>query len=97
VLEQYGTKPHLWEAARTGQTHGHPNGPAPAEKRIAAVAHAPADAPRCPEHERPLAYRQGRFGAFWSCPTRRPDGSWCTHTVQVAPAGNGQAVPGVSV
>jgi hypothetical protein len=96
VLQQYGTKPQLWEAARTGQTTGQTNGHASAEKRSAPAAQAPADAPLCPEHERPLAYRQGRFGAFWSCPTRRPDGSWCTYTVQVSQTSNGQAVPEVS-
>jgi hypothetical protein len=86
VLAQYGTKPQLWEAARNGQAAGSQG----------SAGNPPGAAPHCPEHDKPLAYRQGRFGAFWSCPTRRPDGSWCTYTVQVSQAGNGQAVPEVS-
>jgi hypothetical protein len=86
VLEQYGTKPQLWEAARNGQA----NGQNPAGK-----GSAPA-APRCPEHDKPMAHRKGRFGAFWSCPTRQPDGSWCAYTQQISPASNGQQAPSLS-
>jgi hypothetical protein len=88
VLKQYGTKPQMWEAARSGQGNGHVT----AEKRSTANGAAShAGAPLCPEHERPMAYRQGRFGAFWSCPTKRPDGTWCMHTVQVPQPDNGPA------
>jgi hypothetical protein len=31
-------------------------------------------------HNRPMVLRQGRYGAFWSCPTRLPNGRWCTVT-----------------
>jgi len=80
VLEQYGTKAELWQAARNGQANGH----APAAKESDSAV------PHCPEHHKPLKFRQGRFGAFWSCPTRQPDGSWCTHTQQIATATNEQ-------
>ena len=83
VLQQYGTKPQLWEAARNGQA----NGQTPAAKESAPAV------PHCPEHQTPLKYRKGRFGSFWSCPTRQPDGSWCTCTQQVAPATNGHQAP----
>lgn len=86
VLAQYGTKPQLWEAAKNGQAHG----PRPAGKP------SEPEGPRCPEHGTVLAYRKGRFGAFWSCPTRLPDGNWCTHTQQIAPATNGQQAPNVA-
>ena len=37
-------------------------------------------APLCPVHKTPMAYREGKFGAFWSCPTRTSDGGWCSCT-----------------
>jgi hypothetical protein len=83
VLEQYGTKPQLWEAARNGQNGARVQSPQP-------------EAPRCPEHDRPMRYRKGRFGDFWSCPTRQPDGSWCAYTVQVPQPANGQKAQGAS-
>jgi hypothetical protein len=88
VLEQYGTKPQLWEAARNGQA----NGQTSAAKPSAPKAQEPAAAPLCPKHGRELAYRKGRFGDFWSCPTRLPDGSWCAYTEQVPAQSNGQKV-----
>lgn len=33
-------------------------------------------APICPDHGEMKA-RQGKFGAFWSCGVKMPDGSWC--------------------
>ena len=39
------------------------------------------EAPLCPVHNTPMAYREGKYGAFWSCPTRMPDGNWCNCTV----------------
>jgi hypothetical protein len=92
VLSQYGTKPQLWEAARNGQGNGQPA----ADKRSANGSQAQTDARVCPDHGRPLAYRNGRYGAFWSCPTRQPDGSWCPYTEQVPPASNGQHAQRVS-
>jgi hypothetical protein len=34
-------------------------------------------------HKTPMVYRQGRYGAFWSCTRRMPDGSWCECTFDV--------------
>jgi hypothetical protein len=82
ILQEFGTKPQLWEAAKNGHANGH----TPADAQDAAT-------PRCPEHNRPMKQRKGRFGSFWSCPTRQADGSWCTHTVQIPQATNGQQVP----
>jgi hypothetical protein len=41
------------------------------------------EAPLCPVHKTPMAYREGRYGAFWSCPTRMADGDWCNCTFDV--------------
>jgi len=82
ILGKYGTKPQLWEAAKNGQSNGH----APQDAQSTST-------PRCPEHNRPMKHRKGRFGEFWSCPTRQPDGSWCTHTVQISQAASGQPAP----
>ena len=92
VLEEFGTKAQMWQSAMNG--NGHTNGQAHAQvaKRIEPVAQAQADAiPRCPMHQRPMAFRQGRMGPFWSCPTRKPDGRWCQVTKEVTGTGNGQA------
>jgi hypothetical protein len=96
VLAEFGTKAEMWQSAMNG--NGHANGQAksqaqaPVVKRMEPVAQAQADAiPRCPMHQRPMAFRQGRMGPFWSCPTRKPDGRWCQVTKEVTGTGNGQA------
>ena len=33
----------------------------------------------CQIHHVPMASVTGRHGAFYSCHTRNPDGSWCTY------------------
>lgn len=86
VLEQYGTKPQLWEAAKNGQANGH---------TVSGNGHV-STTPRCPEHNKPMKQRKGRFGDFWSCPTRQPDGSWCVHTQQIPQATNGHQAPSLS-
>ena len=85
VLKQYGTKPQLWEAAKNGTANGHSQ---------ANESHSLA--PRCPEHNKPMKYRTGRFGAFWSCPTRQPDGSWCRNSQQISQTTNGQQAAALS-
>ena len=100
VLTEFGTKAQMWESAikgnghTNGQTNGQvkSNGHAPIVKRIGTLAEAQVDAiPRCPMHHRPMAFRQGRLGPFWSCPTRKPDGRWCQVTKEVTATSNGQA------
>ena len=72
LLEEFGTKAQMWEAAinRKG------NGPAQVGKRIDTVEQArDAVTPRCVMHQdEPMVQRRGPFGQFWSCPARRPDG-----------------------
>jgi len=46
-------------------------------------------APRCPDHQVPMEFRRGRFGPFWSCPTKEPDGTWCRATQEIIKSGNG--------
>jgi hypothetical protein len=88
VLKQYGTKPQLWEAAKNGQAAARSNGAGATGMR--------ATAPQCPKHHTPMRYRQGRYGDFWSCPTKLTDGTWCTYTVPVPQTGNGHVAPSVS-
>jgi hypothetical protein len=101
VLKQFGTKAQMWETAMNGKANGEarrtnangqPNGQARVGRRMDTVEQArQAMAPRCVEHGTPMRYRNGRYGAFWSCPRKNPDGSWCTCTEQVSRAGDGQA------
>lgn len=87
VLSEYGTKAQMWGKAGSGRSDGQ----ARKGRRVDTVEQArQAVAPRCPEHQTPMAYRQGRYGAFWSCPRKQPDGSWCEHTSKVARQGDGQ-------
>jgi hypothetical protein len=94
VLEEFGTKAELWQNAINGHANGQAKSQARTQvvKRIDPVAQAQADAlPHCPMHQRPMAFRQGRMGPFWSCPTRKPDGRWCQVTKEVVTVGNGQS------
>jgi hypothetical protein len=98
VLKEYGTKAQMWEAVVNGKSNGQAHGQAKSNglthvgKRIDTVEQArEAVVPHCPMHQRPMVYRQGRMGPFWSCPTRKPDGRWCQVTKEVTGAGNGQA------
>jgi hypothetical protein len=78
VVREYGTKAEMWKHGGNG--HGKVNGTANGDE--AAIVPEP-DAPLCPVHKTPMAYRQGRYGAFWSCPKRLDDGSWCDCTIEV--------------
>lgn len=65
--------------------HGRAPDLPPAEERT------PSPAPTCPVHHKRMLYRTGRYGDFWSCPTRKPDGRWCDVTYEVTPQRNGQS------
>ena len=85
VLEEFGTKAQMWESAINGKKNGRVQG----GRRVETVEQAQeAVAPRCPKHGVPMAYRQGRRGPFWSCPTREPNGEWCQATQEVFRSGN---------
>src|SRR4051794_37193928 len=43
------------------------------------VAAATDQEPRCQVHNVPMASVNGRHGAFYSCHTKNPDGSWCSY------------------
>jgi hypothetical protein len=82
VVKNYGNKAQMWQGAITGKATEPKVLPAMAVPQPAAAK--PADgAPLCPVHHRPMAYRQGRRGAFWSCPARYDDGSWCRNTQNI--------------
>lgn len=87
VLASYGTKAQMWSAAMQG------NSQTMVEEHSEPAAQAQGLAtPRCPVHQTPLRYREGRLGPFWSCPRRQPDGRWCQVTQEVTTASNGHAV-----
>ena len=75
VVKAYGTKGSV--------RCGHPEGEA--EKEDASVH---GQAPLCPVHNAPMAYREGKYGPFWSCPRRLPDGSWCQCTIDARDESN---------
>lgn len=91
VLAEFGAKGQPpAPLAGNGPSHSG-NGQAQVSKRIDTVAQAQAAVtPHCPMHKRPLKYRQGRLGPFWSCPTRKPNGEWCRITQEVDDTDNGQ-------
>ncbi len=37
------------------------------------------DTPICPVHNAPMVHRNGKFGEFWSCQKRTPDGKFCSY------------------
>lgn len=37
------------------------------------------ETPVCPIHHEPMVRQQGRYGPFWSCHKRNPDGSFCSY------------------
>lgn len=80
VLESYGTKAQMWQEATGGRPDGQRKANVPNGKHSAAEDN---HAPRCPVHGTAMVRRRGRFGDFWSCPTRKPDGMWCTVTREV--------------
>ena len=87
VLSEFGTKAQMWQAG-----DGKGNGHATVGKRIDTVDQAQeAVAPRCPLHQTPMKYRQGKLGAFWSCSRRKPNGVWCNYTQDATEIGNGHA------
>jgi hypothetical protein len=60
VVRTYGTKAQMWKKRANGRANGNGNGQGQAERK----------GPLCPVHKAPMAYREVRYGAFWSCPTR---------------------------
>jgi hypothetical protein len=76
VVRAYGGKGQPKQVMANGEAH--------------ANGESAEAAPLCPVHKTPMAYREGRYGAFWSCPTRTSDGEWCNCTFDV----NGQLSTG---
>lgn len=84
VLESYGTKAQMWQEVTNARGNGEK-----AKPQTGTVEGAlQANPPHCPVHDRAMVLRQGRFGDFWSCPTRQFNGSWCQVTREISP-GNG--------
>ena len=71
VVRAYGGK---GQAQKPANGHAHTDGDGETERKT----------PLCPVHKTPMAYREGRYGAFWSCPTRTSDGAWCNCTFDLS-------------
>jgi len=70
VLKEFVTKPELWDEVMNGKSR--------LGKRIEPVKAAEeAVSPRCPVHGTPMRKVQGKYGSFWSCHQRNPDGNQC--------------------
>jgi hypothetical protein len=67
------------------------NSQKPANGEAKASASGPGDAngkhvgeaPLCQVHKTPVAYQEGRYAAFWACPTKTADGGWRNCTFEV--------------
>ena len=89
ILQSYGNKAQMWQGAINGRGNGQTE--TKQGRRIDTPAQAAeAVAPKCPLHDRPMVYQQGKFGAFWSCHVRKPDGRWCQMTKDVPELESGQ-------
>ena len=80
ILNAYGTKAEMWKHGGNGKAES--NGAAGNGGVKAPIVPEP-EAPLCPVHKTPMAFRHGRYGAFWSCPRRLADGSWCDCTIEM--------------
>ena len=77
ILQRYGNKAQMWQGAINGQAKTDPKiEPAGQQTQV-------ETAPLCPVHGKPMKFRNGKFGSFWSCTVRKPDGRWCTVTKEV--------------
>ena len=87
IIESYGNKAQMWQEAGIVKAH---SGAVPvAPKRIDTPKQAEeAVAPRCPVHDKPMKFRQGVYGSFWSCSVRNPNGRWCPITKEVSSRGD---------
>ena len=88
VVDAYGAK------AANGASDAEEGEESGAVETVADETADHGEAPLCPVHKTPMAYREGRYGAFWSCPTRTADGGWCPCTIDVSgqpSTGNGAA------
>ena len=86
IIKSYGTKAQMWEAMMKA------NASLPPIRGSGTGVPEPAvvDAPLCPVHKEPMHMREGKFGGFWSCSHKQPNGKWCTVTKQI---GRGQEMP----
>ena len=76
IIESYGIKAQMWHLAID-------KGPARLKntREISAKTETHSGGtPTCPKHGKPMKLRQGKYGAFWSCAVRNPNGLWCQVT-----------------
>jgi len=86
IIESYGNKAQMWQLAIDKEPARLKNA-----REIPARAEAGSGAaPACPIHGRPMRLRRGKYGTFWSCPTRTPDGRWCSVTKEIDSHGDAQ-------
>ena len=69
----------MWQEVVNGKTNGG-NTPKIGQRTGTPELTALSEAPKCPMHDKPMVFREGKFGAFWTCHVRKPDGKWCQMT-----------------
>lgn len=77
ILKSYGNKAQMWEAAMKA------NAQLPPLRGQKPTPPVDPEAPLCPVHRKPMRLRAGKFGSFWSCNHKQPNGKWCTVTKQI--------------
>jgi hypothetical protein len=86
IIASYGNKAQMWQLAIDHQPAKIHNA-----KEVSVRAETRGGgAPACPIHGRPMRLRRGKYGAFWSCPTRTADGRWCSVTREIDSVGDAQ-------
>jgi hypothetical protein len=76
IIESYGNKAQMWQLAIDKEPAKLKN-----TREISARAeHSSGMAPICSMHDKPMKLRQGKYGPFWSCAVRNPNGLWCQVT-----------------
>ena len=43
-----------------------------------------SNAPYCPDHQLPMAFKSGKYGTFYSCTYKSDDGSYCKNTAKAS-------------
>jgi hypothetical protein len=76
IIESYGNKAQMWQLAIDKEPARLKN----AREIPARAENSSGTTPNCPMHNKPMKLRQGKYGSFWYCAVRNPDGRWCQVT-----------------
>jgi transposase-like protein len=86
IIESYGNKAQMWQLAIDKEPARLKN----AREIPARAENSSGMAPICPMHNKPMKMRQGKYGSFWSCAVRNPNGLWCQVTKETDSHGDEQ-------